>query len=206
MASKELALAASEPVQPLIYFPHAQYPRSDMYLVVRTPTLSAGLIDALHREVSRLAPEQPLGSIIPLEQVLTESVWSRRTMAYLMSGFGVLALILALAGVYSLLAYGVARRAGELGVRLALGARPGDLLRGVLWDGLKTTLLGVALGALAAAFTSRFTASMLYDVSPLDPATFLGVGLLIVVAAVPACYWPARRAAKVDPQLALRPE
>jgi len=199
-------LGELEPVVPLIYFSHSQYQRPDMQLVARTSGTSAAVIEGLRQEVFRLDPDQPVGAFVSLDQVLVESVWSRRTVAILMSGFGMLAFLLAVTGVYSVISYGVTQRSGEFGIRMALGAQRADVFASVLRDGLATVLAGIGMGLAGATIAARLIASKLYGVGPLDPSTFIGMALVMVAVAILACSIPARRAAKVDPMVALRCE
>jgi ABC-type antimicrobial peptide transport system permease subunit len=118
--------------------------------------------------------------------------------------FSVLALILAAVGIYGLMAYSVSQRTHEIGVRLAIGAQRRDVLRLVLRDGARLTFLGIALGIIAALALTRLMATLLFEVTPTDPATFAAVAILLAVVALAACYIPARRATRVDPMVALR--
>jgi putative ABC transport system permease protein len=197
-------LGEVNPVQPLIYFTHAQYPRPDMQLVVRAVGSTAMVIEAVRREVFGLDPDQPVGDFAAMSQILAESVWSRRTMAILMSGFGILAFVLAVTGVYGLITYTVSQRTSEFGIRIALGAQRGEVFTSVLRDGLKTILPGMALGLVGAAMATHLIAGKLYGVSPLDPATFIGAVLIMAVVAILACCIPACKAARIDPMVALR--
>ena len=199
-------LGEVDSVQPLIYFPHAQYPRPDMQLVVRTAGSPAAMIETLRKEVFRLDADQPVGGFVTMGQILTESVWSRRTMAILMSGFGVLAFVLSVTGVYGLMTYAATQRTGEFGLRMALGAQRADVFASVLRDGLKTILPGIGMGLAGAAIAARLIASKLYGVGPLDPVTFIGAALVMVAVAILACCIPARKAARIDPMKALRCE
>ena len=124
----------------------------------------------------------------------------------LLGAFAGTALLLAVAGLYGVMAYSVARRTGELGTRIALGATPGNVLRLVLRQGLVTALIGVGIGIGGAFVLTRTLRSFLFGLSPTDPVTFAGVAFLLIVVALAACYVPARRAAKVDPMEALRYE
>jgi putative ABC transport system permease protein len=120
--------------------------------------------------------------------------------------FGIVALFLAATGLYGVLAYTVSERQREIGIRIALGASAGDMLKLVIGQGVKLIMLGTAVGLLAALGVSRLIASLIFGVSPTDPLTFVGVAVLLVMFALLACYIPARRAAKVDPMVALRCE
>jgi putative ABC transport system permease protein len=124
----------------------------------------------------------------------------------LLGVFAGTALVLALAGMYGVMAYSVSRRTGEIGVRMALGASPMTIVRLVLGEGLSTAVVGIALGVLASFAMTRLMASMLFGLNPTDPLTFAAAALLLMVAALAACYVPARRATRVDPMMALRNE
>ena len=135
---------------------------------------------------------------------LAVSLAQQRFNMLLLALFAALALILAAVGIYGLMAYSVSQRTHEIGVRLAIGAQRRDVLRLVLRDGARLTLVGIAIGIIAALALTRLMASLLFEVTPTDPATFASVALLLAVVALAACYIPARRAARVDPMVALR--
>jgi putative ABC transport system permease protein len=139
-------------------------------------------------------------------QVYSTSLGSRRFNVILIGFFGITALLLATAGVFGVTAYSVSRRTREIGVRVALGAAPGGILRMILGQGLRTIFIGVAIGVTASLALTRTVQSLLFGVTATDPVTFGGVTLLLVGAALLACYIPARRATKVDPMVALRHE
>jgi len=124
----------------------------------------------------------------------------------LFSGFAMIALLMAAVGIYGVLSYVVGQRTQEIGIRMALGAQRGDVLRAFLGDGVRLTLIGIAIGAAAALVLTRLMSSMLFEVKPTDPLTFAGVAILLCLIALLACYIPARRAASVDPLQALRSE
>jgi putative ABC transport system permease protein len=145
-------------------------------------------------------------NVATAEARLGELSAERRLSAWLLALFAALALTLAAIGIYGVMHYSVAQRTREIGVRLALGAQPADLLRLVIGQGLRLTLGGVALGLLAAFALTRVMARLLFGVTAHDPATFIGVALLLIGITVVACYLPARRAAKVDPMVTLRHE
>jgi putative ABC transport system permease protein len=148
--------------------------------------------------------EQALFQVRPLEEVISDSLSRHRFNSLLMVIFAGLAGLLAAVGVYGVLAYSVTQRRQEIGVRLALGARPFDVLKMVLGQGMKLSLAGIAAGLVIAIALTRVASSLLYGVSPTDPPTFLVISLIIVAVAFVACYVPARRATRVDPCIALR--
>ena len=141
-----------------------------------------------------------------LAEISSLSLQSRRFNLLLLGVFAGTALLLAVAGLYGVMAYSVSRRTAELGTRIALGATPGNVLRLVLWQGLVTALIGVAIGIAGAVVLTRTLRSFLFGLSPTDPLTFAAVALLLMLVGLLACYVPARRAARVDPMEALRYE
>lgn len=141
-----------------------------------------------------------------MEQVVSRSTATRRFNLFLLGAFSALALLLAAIGIYGMLAYSVTRRTHEIGVRMALGARSGDLVRLVLGQGVPVLALGIALGAAGALGLTRLLEGMLYEVKPADPVTFVGVLILLGGVALAASYFPARRAARIEPVTALRHE
>jgi putative ABC transport system permease protein len=155
--------------------------------------------------MAELNPEIPV-SFKTFSQIYSASLGSRRFNVILIGFFGITALLLATAGVFGVMAYSVSRRTREFGVRMALGAATGDVLRMVLGQGLRTILIGVVIGIAGSLALTRTVASMLFGVTATDPITFGAVTLLLVAAALLACYIPARRATKVDPMIALRYE
>jgi putative ABC transport system permease protein len=174
-------------------------------LVIRSEQATA-LATQVRTEIAAVNRDQPIPQIQLMEQVLNGSVAAERFNVRLLTAFAALALILAAAGIYGVVSYSVARRAHEIGVRMALGAGRWQVLRLVLRQGLVITLIGVVAGAVAALFLTRLLASFLHDVSPTDPLTFATVSILLVSVALIACYVPARRAIRVDPVETLRQE
>ncbi len=192
---------------PQVYVPERQDAIwGGMSLVVRTKGDPEALTQAVRNEVRALDRNQPVYDVKTLAQVVADSTAYRRLAALLMAGFACVALVLACVGLYGVISYAVARRTHEIGIRMALGARPRDVLRLVLREGGALVLAGVGLGAAAAFAASRALASMLYEVSPGDPATYALVAVLLACVALLACIVPARRATKVDPMVALRYE
>jgi ABC-type antimicrobial peptide transport system permease subunit len=147
-----------------------------------------------------------LAHVRTMDQLLYESVASSRFRAMLFGVFAALALVLAVIGIYGVMAYSVSQRTNEIGIRMALGAQRGEVMRLVLGQGTKLTLLGVVLGITAAVALTHLMSSLLFSVSATDPLTFVGVGILLTLVALAACYVPARRAMRVDPMIALRYE
>ena len=153
-----------------------------------------------------LDKDQPIENVRTMTQLVARSVTQRRLWVQILSGFAGLAMLLATIGLYGVLAYNVAQRRRELGVRMALGAQKFNVLSLVMGRGMRLTLAGLGLGLLAALALTRVMGSLLYEVKPSDPITYLGVSGLLLAAALLACWLPARRATKVDPIESLRYE
>jgi putative ABC transport system permease protein len=177
-----------------------------MTLVARTTGGSAGLASAVSNAVHQVDAEVPLRNILTMDDVVATSLSQQRFNTLLLGAFAGLALILAAIGIYSVLSYSVKRRIAEIGIRLALGARLSDVLRMVIIEGMKPTLLGVAIGVVFALAFGRVMSSLVYHVTPGDPVTFLAVAFLLALVALLASVIPAYRATKVDPMKALRYE
>ena len=177
-----------------------------MYLVMRTSVDPLSVAAVVRNEVAGIDRDQPISNIMTMEQRISESVAPRRFNMFLLGLFAALALILAAIGIYGIMAFSVGQRTHEIGIRMALGARSGDVLTLVLRHGLGLALIGISVGLLIAFVTTRVMSTLLFDVSATDPVTFIGEALLLAFVAVVACYIPARRATKVDPLLALRYE
>ena len=196
---------AEEP-RPALYVPHAQSPTGSLRFVVRTAVPSDRMLKTAQETLQQVNPAIPIARSTTIETLLADSLRERRFQLWLLGGFSLTALVLAAIGIYGVITYTTRERTRELGVRMALGARTGDVLRLVLRDGTALAVLGVVLGTLGAAALTRLLSGMLFNVQPLDPLTFaLGASTLLVVA-VFACYLPARRAAMLDPVVALREE
>jgi putative ABC transport system permease protein len=177
-----------------------------MSLVLKTKLPPSSGLAEVRAQVGRLDPNVPVPAVRTMEELLTGSVATPRFRTVLLGAFAGLALILAAIGVYGVLAYSVARRTHEMGVRLALGARQADVLQHVLGQGARLIVPGVVAGIAASLALTRVAASLLFGVSASDPFTFVAVALLLVLVALAASYVPARRAAAVDPLVALRYE
>jgi putative ABC transport system permease protein len=175
-------------------------------LVVRTPVTPANMIPAITEAVHQVDRDQPMADIMPMDQVLNNSLSKARFNMTLLVSFAGLALALAAIGIYGVIAYSVAQRTHEMGIRMALGAQKQDILRLVVGQGLVLALIGIGAGIVAALGVTRLMASLLFGVKPTDPLTFLLVSLLLTAVALVASYIPARRAAEVDPMRALRCE
>jgi predicted permease len=190
--------------EPTVYWPHPELVMSGMTILVRTSNDPFALASAARAELQQLDPELPLAGVATMDQLLADSLSRSRFTMLLLGIFAAVALVLAAVGIYGLIAYSVTQRTQELGIRIALGAQRRDVLRLVLAQGTRLTLLGVAIGILAALAFSRLLATLLFGVSATDPLTFAGVAGLLVVVALAACFIPARRATRVDPIVALR--
>jgi ABC-type antimicrobial peptide transport system permease subunit len=160
--------------------------------------------DAARREVAALDPRLPIFGVMMAEENLSIAYWGPRLAAGMATTFGVLALILATTGLYSVMTYAVSQRTREIGIRMALGATLRDILRLVVSQGMRMALVGTALGLAGAFALTRVLGRLLLGVGTTDPATFAGVVALLVAVAFLACYVPARRATRVDPLVALR--
>jgi len=174
--------------------------------LARTKGDPAGVVPALRRELASIDKDLPLYNLRTMEQVLSDSLSRRRFQMVLVAAFAGVGLLLAAVGIYGVISYSVTQRSHEIGVRMALGARALDILRLVVSQGLWLALAGVAVGLLGAFALTRVMASLLYGVSATDPYVFGGVALLLAAVALAACYFPARRATRVDPMVALRHE
>jgi len=198
------------PPRPEMYFPYRQVDTQPWFaprdLVVRTTKDPMDLVGDIKQVVHSIDPEQPVSNIRTLDEVLDEDVASRRVGTTLLTAFAGFALVLAVVGIYGVIAYFVAQHVPEMGVRIALGAQRHDILRLVVWKGLTLALMGVLLGVVLSVVVTRLMASLLYGVGATDVATFAGGSVLLLLLAFVASYLPARRATSVDPIVALRAE
>jgi putative ABC transport system permease protein len=189
-----------------LYVPHAQDPSGGMALVIRTKGEPAALTASVRREVLAMDKDQPVYDVKTMESVVAAAVAPRRAPMLLFSVFAGLALLLAAVGIYGVISYSVTQRTHEIGIRMALGAQTGDVLKLVVGRGMALTLIGVAIGLVAAFALTRVMSSLLFNVSATDPLTFGVVSVLLAAVAFVASYIPARRATKIDPMVALRYE
>ncbi|MBV8858093.1 MAG: ABC transporter permease [Acidobacteria bacterium] len=192
--------------RPEMFFPHLQTPSRQMTLVVRSEGDPVALAGPLRERVRSIDKDQPVGNVKTMEGWLSESVASRRFSAALLGVFAAAAAALAALGLYGVVSYSVAQRTHEIGLRVALGARPRDVLRLVIGQGMTLTLVGTGVGVAVALALTRVMSGLLFGVGATDPAVFVTVPLLLAAVALLACYIPARRATKVDPMVALRYE
>jgi putative ABC transport system permease protein len=189
-----------------VYLPHQQSPSQQMTLVVRAGGDPASQTAAVRNEIWAVDKDQPVYNIRTMEQVLAKSIAGRRFNMLLLGIFASVALLLAAVGIYGVISYSVTQRTHEIGIRMALGAQGRDVLRMVVGQGMILALIGVAIGVIASFALTRVMSSLLFGVSATDPLTFGGIALLLTVVAFLACFIPARKAAKVDPMVALRYE
>jgi putative ABC transport system permease protein len=178
----------------------------ESYLAVRATVEPLMLAEAVKRAVWKVDPEQSVFDIQTMEQRVLNTIWQQRLAGVVFALFAGLALALAAVGIYGVMSYAVSQRTREIGVRMALGARVPDVLKMVLGEGLKLTLIGVAIGLIVALVMAQLMKSLLYGVGAIDPLTFVGAPALLAATAMVACWIPARRAAKTDPMIALRAE
>jgi putative ABC transport system permease protein len=193
-------------LRPQVYVHYTQDPKEQMAVVLRSfgdPTL---LVTSARQAVQALDPNQPIARVRTMEQIVTTSVANRRFQMVLIGIFAGFAVLLAVVGLYAVVSYSVAGRMHEMGLRLALGARPVNLVHLVLQEGLRLVLLGMAIGIAAALALTRFLQALLFGVDARDTLTFVLAPALLLLAALVGCLAPARRAMRVDPAVALRAE
>jgi ABC-type antimicrobial peptide transport system permease subunit len=189
---------------PHIYVSVYQDPSKQVSVALRTSLPATLLEPQIRREIQSIDPGLPVFNVVSMNDILDRSLASRRFSADLVGGFAGLAVLLASIGIYGLLAYLVSQRSREIGIRMALGAGRGSVLKLFLQKGIVLAGLGIVAGMVVSAYTASLMGSLLYGVRPHDPAVFVIVPLLLFVVALLASYLPARRATKVDPMIALR--
>ncbi len=192
---------------PEIYMPYEQHPltATSLSLLIRTKAAPGALEESLQRKLREISPDVP-SRFTTMETQLSDSIAAPRFRALLLASFATLALVLAMAGIYGVMAYSVAGRTREIGIRMALGAQTGGVMRLVLTQGMKLVGLGLTLGFVGALAITRLLESLLFEVRPADPAAFIGAFIALLCVAFVANYVPVRRATRVDPMVALRYE
>jgi putative ABC transport system permease protein len=188
------------------YVPAAQGPQRQPFLIVRTAGDPGALAPAARAAVAAVDPDMPVFRLMTMQQVIDDTLIGRRFTALLLGIFAVVALVLAAVGLYGVIAYAVSQRTHEIGVRMALGARVEDVVHMVVRQGMRLAVIGLVVGAAAALATTRFLASLLFGVGAADPVTFVAIPAILALVALVASWLPARRAARVDPMVALRGE
>jgi len=188
------------------YYPFRQLPSSGMTVVIKTSNDPTSLATAVRREVLTVDPDQPVYNLNTMDQLRADSIAPNRLSLTLLGVFAGVALVLAGVGIYGVMAYSVTQRTHEIGIRMALGARPGNVLNMVVGQGMKLALGGLAIGLVGAWLSTRLMSSMLFGVSATDPLTFIAISIILAIVALGACFIPALRATKVDPMIALRYE
>ena len=186
-----------------IYVPNAQAEWNLMGLVIRTAGDPAAFAATLRHEVQALDKDQPIYNVRTMDDVVANSLGTRRVSMQLFTVFAIAALLLAAIGIYGVMAYSVTQRTQEIGIRMALGAQKSDVLRLVVRQGMTLAAIGVVVGLVGALGLTRVISNLLFGVGASDPTTFIVISLLLIAVAFVACYLPARRAAKLDPVIAL---
>jgi predicted permease len=188
------------------YFPFNQVPQGGMTVLIKGASDPNQLISSVRGAVKEIDPEQPIYSPRTMAEIRAESVAPERLNLTLLSLFAGIALVLATVGIYGVMSYSVTQRTHEIGIRMAIGARPVDVFKMILGHGMKLALIGVALGLAGAFALTRLMATMLFGVEPTDATTFGAISILLIAVALLACYLPGRRATKVEPTISLRYE
>ena len=199
---KHYALDADSRVA--LYLPHLQYPAGSLSVAVRTTTDPLNQAAAVTQEARAIDPNVPIYDVKSMEQWLSASLARRRFAMLALGLFAVAAMLLASVGIYGVMSYAVAERTREIGIRVAMGAQTRNVIELVIGQGMMLAGIGVGIGLAGAAGLTRLMKNLLFIVSPSDPLTFIVIALLLAGVALLACYLPARRAAKVDPMIALR--
>ncbi len=177
-----------------------------MSLVVRTASDPLSLAAAVKSQIQMIDKDLPIDNAKSMQQLLAESLSGRQFNMLLLTIFALVALVLAVVGIYGVMSYTVTQRTHEIGIRVAIGAQSRDVFRMVIGQGMMLAMIGVAFGLVGAFGLTRLMTTMLFGVEPTDPATFVSIAVLLIVVALVACYIPGRRAAKVNPLVALRYE
>jgi putative ABC transport system permease protein len=191
-------------VAPEVFVPYAQHPVDSLTIAVRTAGDPMAFVPVARADLAALDRDLPLAAVRTMDEVIGRSIAERRFTMLLLATFASVAVLLAAIGVYGVLAYLVSQRTQEIGVRLAIGARPEDVVRLFVREGAALTLVGVACGLAGALAVTRTLSTLLFGVTTTDPVTFTAVAGTLAIVALLASYFPARRAARVDPMSALR--
>jgi putative ABC transport system permease protein len=189
-----------------MYRPHLQAPWMAMTFVVRSNSAPQPLVGAVRKQIQLIDPDLAVSGVQSLDHLVSDSVGQPRLLTALVGAFAAFALLLAAIGIYGVMAYSVSHRMREMGIRVALGAAPRDIVRLVVGQGMRLVLAGILIGFVASLWLTKFLASQLFGTQPKDPATFALVALGLAFVALAACLIPARRAMRVDPMVALRCE
>ena len=196
----------SEPKSAQLYLPETQNPSRIMHIVIRSTSDPTQLTAAVRHAVESVDPNQPVTDVKTMEGYFAVALAQRRLNMTLLAFFAIVAALLAAIGIYGVMAYAVTQRFHEIGIRMALGAEPSNVLRMIVGDGMKLAFMGLAIGIVASLISMKYLQSQLYGIKARDPLTFIGVAAGLALIALAACYFPARRATKVDPLLALHHE
>ena len=196
----------NEPPTPLLYLPYDTFPLAFMSIVVRSSAGSGSVASIARTEIKTIDPDMPIDRIVPLHDLVDESMAEPRFRTALLAAFALMAVVLAAVGIYGLMSFSVVQRTREIGIRVALGAQPGQVVLPVVREGLTLALIGIGLGAVGSFAATRLLTTFLFDVRPGDLLTLVSVALLLLAVALLATYIPSRRAAHVDPITALRAE
>jgi putative ABC transport system permease protein len=188
------------------YFAFNQNPSEGMTVIIKGASDPNQLIASVRNAVKEIDPDQPIYNPRTMNEIRAESVQGERLTLTLLSLFAGIALVLAIVGIYGVMSYSVTQRTHEIGIRMAIGARPRDVFTMILGQGMKLALIGVGLGLVAAFLVTRFMVSMLFGVEPTDATTFAGITVILITVALLACYLPGRRATRVEPTVSLRYE
>ena len=188
------------------YFAFNQTPQGGMTVVIKGASDPNQLINSVRGAVKEIDPDQPIYNPRTMDEIRAESVAPERLNLTLLSLFAGIALVLAIVGIYGVMSYSVTQRTHEIGIRMAIGARPRDVFKMILGHGMKLALIGVGIGLVSAFGLTRLMETMLFGVNPTDLTTFASISILLITVALLACYLPGRRATKVEPTISLRYE
>jgi putative ABC transport system permease protein len=188
------------------YLPFNQIPQGGMTVIIKGASDPNLLISSARNAVKEIDPDQPIYNPRTMGEIRAESVEGERLTLTLLSLFASIALVLAIVGIYGVMSYSVTQRTHEIGIRMAIGARPLDVFKMILGQGMKLALIGVGLGLVGAFIVTRFMATMLFGIEPTDATTFGAITAILIAVALLACYLPGRRATKVEPTISLRYE